>query len=114
MLGKKILKLLEEEDIELHSKSKRDDGTYYREIEFYSNEGEDVIELVEYDGTCKGFINGFIQMANDFDVDEHAEMWIECRNRVSGVPNSIRALIDDADWIKEKLDYVACNLNIMK
>ena len=44
--------------------------------------------------------------AENFDPDEHAEMWVEFRGQ-RGVPNSIRALIDDADAIQEMLDELA-------
>ena len=47
-----------------------------------------------------------VEYAADFDADEHAEMWVEFRGK-NGVPNSIRALIDDADAIQEMLDELA-------
>ena len=47
------------------------------------------------------------QYANDFDTEEHIEMWVEARrNGVSGVP-SIRRLVEDADDIDEMLDELA-------
>ncbi len=48
-------------------------------------------------------------MADDFDADEHAEMWIDLRGK-RGVPDSIRVLINDADSIKEFLLKVADEL----
>ena len=42
-----------------------------------------------------------------FDPDEHAKMWIEAQGRVSGVPSSIRTLIDDAEAIDEMLKELA-------
>ena len=38
--------------------------------------------------------------ANEYDADEHAELWIEGRGK-NGVPNSIREILDDADAIGE-------------
>ena len=35
---------------------------------------------------------------NDFDVDEHAEIWIEWRGK-RGVPSSIRELVENAEAI---------------
>ena len=46
------------------------------------------------------------EYAAEFDADEHAEMWVDKRGQ-NGVPNSIRALIDDADAIQEMLDELA-------
>ena len=39
----------------------------------------------------------------DFDPEEHAAMWWENRNNTSGVPNSLRMLLEDADEIKRSL-----------
>ena len=104
-INEKTIAILEENDITVSERYEQD-GEYYREIEFYSPEGEDVYETVWYDGTDNGFIEAFRQLANDFDADEHAEMWINNRN-VEGVPDSVRALIDDAENIKDTLLEVA-------
>ena len=105
MLNEKTIAILEENDITVSERYEQD-GEYYREIEFYSPEGEDVCETVWYDGTDDGFIEAFRQLADNFDADEHAEMWINNRN-VKGVPDSVRALIDDAENIKDTLLEVA-------
>ncbi|MBQ3543495.1 MAG: hypothetical protein IJA34_00660 [Lachnospiraceae bacterium] len=110
MLSEKIINILEANDIIIHKRNEQN-GIFYREIEFYSSEGEDVIETVWYDGTEENFVNGFKKLADDFDADDHAEMWINNRNN-SGVPQSIRALIDDAEEIKNTLVSVANQLLI--
>ena len=104
-INEKTIAILEENDITVSERYEQD-GEYYREIEFYSPEGENVLETIWYDGTDDGFIEAFRQLANDFDADEHAEMWINNRN-VEGVPDSVRALIDDAENIKDTLLEVA-------
>ena len=104
-INEKTIAILEENDITVSERYEQD-GEYYREIEFYSPEGEDVCETIWYDGTDDGFIEAFRQLANDFDADEHAEMWINNRN-VEGVPDSVRALIDDAENIKDTLLEIA-------
>lgn len=76
------------------------------ELEKFSPAGEDFFFCVDK----KDFINNVVEYAEDFDADEHAEMWIENRHTVSGVPQSIRTLIDDADAIKEMLLELAENL----
>lgn len=105
MLNEKTVSILEENDITVSERYEQD-GEYYREIEFYSPEGEDVCETVWYDGTNDSFIEAFRQFADNFDVDEHAEMWVNNRD-VSGVPDSVRVLIDDAENIKDTLLDVA-------
>ena len=105
MLNEKTITILEENDITVSERYEQD-GEYYREIEFYSPEGEDVLETIWYDGTNDGFIEGFRQLSDNFDADEHAEMWIDGRGK-RGIPDSVRALIDDAENIKDTLLGVA-------
>ena len=47
--------------------------------------------------------------ANDFDTEEHVEMWIEAQGKVSGVPD-IKTLVKDADDIKLMLNELASAL----
>ena len=104
-INEKTITILEENNMSVSDRYEMD-GEYYREIEFYSPEGEDVCETIWYDGTDDGFIKAFRQLADNFDADEHARMWINTRN-VKGVPDSVRALIDDAENIKDTLFKVA-------
>ena len=108
MLSQKIIDILENNDIRIHDRDYHN-GEFYREIEFFSDAGEDVIEVIWYDGTPDGFINAFAKNADNFDADEHAETWINYRGE-NGVPGSIRELLDDADGIKNKLIEVAAML----
>lgn len=55
MLAEKTLNILEENNITVYNRTEQD-GKFYRDIEFYSNADEDVIETVWYDGTDSGFI----------------------------------------------------------
>lgn len=87
-----------------------DKGKYDIELETYSPEGEDVIVPLIYDGTEEGFIAAFVEYANDFDVEEHAEMWIESRGK-NGVPESIKDLLKDAEWQKNMFLEVVEALN---
>ena len=76
------------------------------ELEKFSPAGEDFFFCVDK----KNFINNVISYAEDFDADEHAEMWVSNRHTVRGVPQSVRTLIDDADAIKEMLLELANKL----
>ena len=106
MLSDRTIKILDDNEIKAYDRDKGSTDECTREIEFFSPEGEDVIECIWYDGTDDGFIKAFRENAERFDADEHAEMWVEGRGK-RGVPESIRALIDDADWIKARLLEVA-------
>lgn len=108
MLNERTMNIFEENDITVHDREQQN-GEFYREIEFYSNAGEDVIEIVWYDGTDEGFIKAFRQLADDFDVNDHAAMYIGDRGN-HGIPDSVRELIDDAEEIKETLLTVADEL----
>lgn len=100
-LAKKIIEVLENNDFSILSNEEQN-GEMVAELEWYSGEGEDVIVVIWHKGTKQSFIDAFIEYANDFDPDEHAEMWVNYRGE-GGCPSSIRALIDDADGIKKHL-----------
>ena len=87
-----------------------DDGSkepFYLELYGRSPEGEDLSgECVWFDGTDEGLKAALAEHAESFDPDEHAELYINMRGK-QGVPNSIRALIDDADAIKKMLQELS-------
>lgn len=69
--------------------------------------GEDFFFYVDN----KKFAENVSEFAEEFDPDEHAEMWVKCMHSVRGVPQSIRILIDDADAIKEMLTELSDQIN---
>lgn len=73
------------------------------EVQKYSPAGEDFSMCVE----VENFPESVREYANDFDANEHVEMWIKARGIVSGVPESIRELIDDAEEIQKMLNELA-------
>lgn len=76
----------------------QDAGTV--ELESYSPAGENLVVTVEKEN----FAEKVREYAEDFDIDEHIEMWVEARNNgVAGVPKSTRELVEDAEEIKEEL-----------
>lgn len=74
-------------------------------VSSYTDDGR--VELQKYSPTGEDFPNAMRDCAMDFDANEHAAMWIEARGKVSGVPDSIRELIDDAEEIQEMLNELA-------
>ena len=74
------------------------------ELESYSPAGENLVVTVEKEN----FSEKVREYAEDFDIDEHIEMWVEVRNNgVAGVPKSTRELVEDAERIKEMLLQLA-------
>lgn len=79
-----------------------DDGTV--EFSQYSPAGEDFSFTVNAKDAAKEIYEYY----DDFDIDEHIEMWIDAReNGVIGVP-STRRLVEDAEDIFEMLKELAC------
>ena len=73
------------------------------EIENWSPAGEN---LVEYLDKKIDIPSQMQKIADNFDADEHAEMWIEHRGK-NGIPGSIRMLLNDADAIQEMYNKLA-------
>lgn len=101
-LEQKYIDILKENDWIVSSYT--NDGKV--ELEKYSPAGEDFLMCVE----VENFPESVREYANDFDADEHATMWIEARGKVSGVPDSIRELIKDAEAIQKMLNKLADTL----
>ena len=66
-------------------------------IEAHSPAGEDLV----IETTRDNLLQDIRDTAEDFDVDEHVEMWAEIRG-TRGVPDSIRTLVEDAEAIQQK------------
>lgn len=115
-LCKEIVDVLEANDMIAHEGGKLEYAgrvEIYKEIEFHSPAGEDVIETIWFDGTDAGFVKGFRENAGNFDIDDHTVLWIDGRGK-NGVPGSISELLADAAWIKATLMRVAGELDDLK
>ena len=104
-LATEVIDLLETHDFNI-SEIYEQDGEYYVDIGQYTPEGEDWSECIWFDGTTTGFIEAVRKSAENFDVDEAVEVFVECRGK-NGVPSSIRALVEEAEWKLEKLEALA-------
>lgn len=100
-LNEKIIEVIENNEFGHYAVAEQDNEYY---IELYQNTpaGEDWYVTIWFDGSNNGFINSFRKYAEDFDVDEEAEIWIKSRGK-HGVPSSISVLVKDAEWKKETL-----------
>lgn len=108
-LSDKTIEAIENNGFSLEEITKQD-GKYYVEMNQNTPEGEDWWETVRFDGTDEGFAETIMDRANNFDIDEEAEIWIDGRGK-NGVPNSIKDLVVDAEWKQEKLENLAKELN---
>lgn len=107
-LNDKIIKIVEDNDFTIHKVEKQDNG-FYVEINQGTPLGEDWWETIWFDGTDEGFIEAVRNRYNNFDVDEETEIWIEGRGK-NGVPSSIKALVEDAEWKESALGELADEL----
>lgn len=57
------------------------------------------------------FLEDLRDYYEDFDPEEHAAMWYNARNNVGGVPQSLRALLDDAIEIDGMLENLCIELS---
>lgn len=84
----------------------------YVEIGKHSPAGEDFSMIIDFktEDQCSSFMEDLKSYCEDFDIDEHIEMWIESRgNGVSGVP-STRRLVEYAEEILEMIKGLHENL----
>lgn len=97
-LNPKIIKIAEKLDWTVNV---YEDGT--AEFSQYSPAGEDFSFTVNAENAAKEIYEYY----DNFDVDDHIEMWVEAKqNGVAGVP-SIRRLVEDAEAISEMLKVLA-------
>ena len=105
-------KVNENDDTQFYMTVKqRDDASrygsqYYVLLQTHSPMGEDLPE--EFDvNTVKELVKEMRSRADNYDADEHAELYIGMRGE-HGVPNcSIRDLLDDAEEIVEMYKSLA-------
>ena len=107
-LSTNIIKILEDNDFS-YDEVMEYNGKFFVEINQYTPEGEDWCETIWFDGTEQGFVAAVKYRADNYDVEEEAEIYIDMRGR-NGVPDSIRALIEDAEWKKETLEDLSRDL----
>ena len=76
----------------------------YVELEKYSPAGEDFGMIIDFDidNTLDSFLENLKAYSENFDIDEHVEMWIPERGN-SGCPSGIRELVEDAENIQDMI-----------
>lgn len=75
--------------------TKEPDGWYLSQ---YSPAGEDF----GFSVSDANFIDDVKDFVDEYDVDEHVELWIDDRG-THGIPSSIKTLLEDAECIEQML-----------
>lgn len=76
----------------------------YVDLETYSPAGEDFGMTIDFDAEdqAESFLKDLSDYADNFDVDEHVEMWMPSRGK-KGCPSTARELVEDAEAITEMI-----------
>lgn len=76
----------------------------YVELEKYSPAGEDFGMIIDFDmdNPIDSFLDNLKEYSEDFDIDEHVEMWLPSRGK-GGCPGSISELVQDAEAIRDMI-----------
>ncbi len=85
--------------------------TVYVEMGQYSPSGEDFFMSIDFDkdNQVQSFLRNLRAYYESFDIDEHVMLWVESRGE-NGCPSSIRALVEDAEAIKNMIGELAVAL----
>lgn len=76
-------------------------------IEFWTDTaGQDIPTEFDYDGTPEDFVKQFTEAAENYDVDEEVELYVNMRGK-DGVPDTVRELLDDCQEAKDTLMEIA-------
>ena len=80
------------------------DERNYVELEKYSPAGEDFSMIIDFDmdDPIKSFLDDLREYSENFNIDEHVEMWLPSRGK-GGCPGSISELVEDAEAIKDMI-----------
>lgn len=74
----------------------------YVEMGQYSPAGEDFNMVIDFEleNQAETFLEDLREYADNFDVEEHAEMWLPSRGK-GGCPSTLKELLEDAKDIKD-------------
>lgn len=80
---------------------------------YNQNVEEDFSEEIELPQTLPELNDDLWRLYENFDVDEHVEMWLEAKRsgNVSGIP-SARVLVEESEQIERDLEELARRFNM--
>lgn len=86
----------------------------YAEMRKYSPAGEDFNMVIDFDkdNQAETFLADLRDYAENFDIDEHVEMWLPSRGK-GGCPSSLKELLEDARDIKAMIEELLDKLENM-
>lgn len=81
----------------------RNDRTYV-EMGKQSPAGEDFSMIIDFESEnpAETFLKNMWKYADDFDVDDHVDMWVPKRGE-GGCPSTIKELVEDAEAIADMI-----------
>lgn len=79
----------------------------YEEFGYTSPCGEDFIFTLHYEDNAETLSQALTEYAENFDPEEHAVSWYNHQNDTTGVPESLKDLLEDAEDIKDVLIQAA-------
>ena len=85
---------------------------HYAELGKYSPAGEDFSMIIDFDveDQAESFLKDLQDYSNNYDADDHAEMWLPERGK-GGCPSSLKELLDDAEAIGEMVKELYIKLD---
>lgn len=107
----RIKKVLDELNVKYEINEETDDCTASALVEFWTDTaGQDIPVEFDFDGTPEDFVKQFTKRAENYDVDEEVEIYVDMRGK-NGVPNTVRELLDDCQEAKDTLMDISRRLN---
>jgi len=105
---KRIEEVLSEMGVKFEYTLPTEDTCGYVLIEFWTDTaGQDIpYEYDGWDGTAEDLVKDFVRYAENYDVDEEVELYVNMRGQ-NGVPSTIRELLDDCQEAKDTLMKIA-------
>lgn len=85
---------------------------HYAELGKHSPAGEDFSMIIDFDAEnqAESFLIDLLDYSNNYDADDHAELWFSERGK-GGCPSSLRELLDDAEAIGEMVTKLYIKLD---
>ena len=101
----KVLDMLNISTYDWHKWGSSDD--WYGIVEFWTDTaGQDIPVEIDFDGTAEDFVKKYVEYAENYDVSEEVELYVESRGK-NGVPSTVRELLDDCQEAKDTLMEIA-------
>lgn len=80
---------------------------WYGLVEFWTyTSRQDIPTEFDFDGTEEDFVKHFCEAAENYNVDDEVELFVDMRGK-NGVPNTVRELLDDCQEAKDTLMDIA-------